>query len=367
MSARAVRPAPVEPIDTGVDLDFYAVPPPRRTRRGTVVFSGAMDSRSNIDGIEFLMDEVWPLVAAARPDARMAVVGRNPPRRWSPGRAQGMPWHSPASSTTSGRLSLAGDVSVIPLRVGSGTRIKAFEAMAMGRPVVSTTLGVEGLAVVPGEHCLAADTPSAFAAEIIRLLADAELRRGLPSRRGACWRHGSPGQPSAGSSRPSAGTRSPAAVSPHLDRRAASATLARHAQFLRPDRAGGPRPGDRQRGRGQPHLHRYRRRPAGRVPRQRQCLHRDGRGGERAPPTPARTLPRQIRRAHPADPPPGCAGLHPPQAGLADLPVEHRRSAPPRRKHGNRDAAVLPPRRRAQRGRLGAQAARRPGRGRGGA
>ena len=75
----------------------------------------------------------------------------------------------------------------------------------------------------------------------------------------------------------------------------------------------------------------------------------------------------EIRRAHPADPPPGRARLHPPQAGLADLSAEHRRSAQPRRKHGDRDPAVLPPRRRAQRGRLDAQAARRPGRGRGGA
>lgn len=71
---------------------------------------------------------------------------------------------------------LAGDVSVIPLRVGSGTRLKAFEAVALGRPVVSTTLGIEGLAVEPGKHCLVADTAAAFAADIVRLLEDADLR-----------------------------------------------------------------------------------------------------------------------------------------------------------------------------------------------
>jgi glycosyltransferase involved in cell wall biosynthesis len=71
---------------------------------------------------------------------------------------------------------LAGDVSVIPLRVGSGTRLKAFEAVALGRPVVSTPLGIEGLAVEPGKHCLVADTAAAFAADIVRLLEDADLR-----------------------------------------------------------------------------------------------------------------------------------------------------------------------------------------------
>ena len=78
---------------------------------------------------------------------------------------------------------------MIPLRVGSGTRLKTFEAMALGRPVVSTTLGVEGLAVVPGEHCLIADTAETFGAEIIRLLADAQLRSRLAaSARGPAGR-----------------------------------------------------------------------------------------------------------------------------------------------------------------------------------
>lgn len=166
----------VEQIDTGVDLDFYAFHPPTQAAQ-TVVFAGAMDSRSNIDGIEFLMEEVWPIVAATRPDARMAVVGRNPPAALVARAARkGLPWRFTGFVDDIRPEVLSGDVSVIPLRVGSGTRLKAFEAMALGRPVVSTALGVEGLAVVPGEHCLIADTPEAFATEIIRLLADAELR-----------------------------------------------------------------------------------------------------------------------------------------------------------------------------------------------
>lgn len=169
----------VEQIDTGVDLDFYAFHPPSEEAQ-TVVFAGAMDSRSNIDGIGFLMEDVWPIVAATRPDARMVVVGRNPPAALvSRAARKALPWRFTGFVDDIRPEVLAGDVSVIPLRVGSGTRLKAFEAMALGRPVVSTVLGVEGLAVVPGEHCLIADTPEAFATEIIRLLADAELRRWL--------------------------------------------------------------------------------------------------------------------------------------------------------------------------------------------
>jgi polysaccharide biosynthesis protein PslH len=171
--------ANIETIDTGVDLDFYAFQPPAGAAR-TVVFAGAMDSRSNIDGIEFLMDEVWPLVAAARPDARMAVVGRNPPPALiAKAERKSLPWQFTGFVDDIRPAVLAGDVSVIPLRVGSGTRLKAFEAMALGRPVVSTVLGVEGLAVKPGEHCLVADAADAFAANIVRLLEDAGLRRRL--------------------------------------------------------------------------------------------------------------------------------------------------------------------------------------------
>ena len=172
----------VEPVETGVDTDFYAyhAPKPAPEGGGTVVFTGSMDSRSNIDGIEFLMDEIWPLVLAARPGARAVIAGRNPPGRLvQAATARGFEW------TFTGfiddiRPSVAdGHAYVIPLRVGSGTRIKVFEAMAMGCPVVSTTLGAEGLDVVDGENCLIADSAPDFAAAILRLLADPALQQRL--------------------------------------------------------------------------------------------------------------------------------------------------------------------------------------------
>ncbi len=172
----------VETIDTGVDLDFYAFAPADRASPfgetgGTIVFTGAMDWRANIDGIEFLMDEVWPVVTRARPDANAVIVGRNPPADLvAKAKERGLAWEFTGFVDDIRPYVAEGHVYVIPLRVGSGTRIKAFEAMSMGRPVVSTAVGVEGLDVTPGEHYLAADTAGDFAASILRLLDDAELR-----------------------------------------------------------------------------------------------------------------------------------------------------------------------------------------------
>lgn len=172
----------VEPVDTGVDLDFYAFQRAERAAEfgpagGTVVFTGAMDWRANIDGIAFLMDEVWPSVLRARPDAKAVIVGRNPPEDLvTSARDRGLAWRFTGFVDDIRPYVAEGHVYVIPLRVGSGTRIKAFEAMAMGRPVVSTTVGVEGLDVAHEQHYLAADTAPEFAAAILRLLDDAQLR-----------------------------------------------------------------------------------------------------------------------------------------------------------------------------------------------
>src|SRR5262249_35101526 len=166
-------------IDTGIDLDFFRPAPPSAAppKGGTIVFTGIMDSPANIDGIEFLMREVWPLVTRARPDARAVIVGRNPPKSMV-ARADeaGIAWRFTGFVDDIRPHVTTAHLAVIPLRVGSGTRIKAFEAMAMGRPVVSTRVGVEGLDVTHENHFLAADTATDFAAAILRLLDDGALR-----------------------------------------------------------------------------------------------------------------------------------------------------------------------------------------------
>jgi glycosyltransferase involved in cell wall biosynthesis len=160
-------------IPTGVDLDYFSWSAPQDGER--VVFTGSMDWIANQDGIGHFLADVWPLIARDRPTASMCVVGRTPPESLVR-RAAALPWTFTGFVDDVRPHVRASAAYVIPLRVGGGTRLKAFEAMALGCPVVSTTIGVEGLPLEHGEHYLRADEPAAFAEAVLRLLADRELR-----------------------------------------------------------------------------------------------------------------------------------------------------------------------------------------------
>jgi glycosyltransferase involved in cell wall biosynthesis len=172
----------VEAIDTGVDLEFFAMNPPHAeidpgTDGGMLIFTATMSWPANVEGIHFLLDQVFPLLVRARPNISAVIVGRKPPPALAEKiRERGL------NVTLTGFVAdirpyvAKSNVYVIPLFVGSGTRIKAFEAMAMGRAVVSTTLGVEGLDITNGEHFLRADDAAEFSRSILALLDDASLR-----------------------------------------------------------------------------------------------------------------------------------------------------------------------------------------------
>ncbi len=171
----------VRTIPTGVDVDYFGYSAP--AAEPVAVFTGAMDWAANIDGIAFLMDEVWPLVRAAVPEARMVVVGRNPPPLLvAKAKGRGLPWTFTGFVDDVRPHVRRAAAYVIPLRVGGGTRLKVFEAMAMGCPIVSTTIGVEGLPVTADEHYLRADDAPGFARGIVRLLRDRPLGRELSLR-----------------------------------------------------------------------------------------------------------------------------------------------------------------------------------------
>lgn len=179
----------VTTIPTGVDLDFFAWNAPATAapdQAPTVVFIGSMDWAANVDGVRHFVDDIWPKVLAEQARARFVVVGRNPPASLLD-HCRAIPGVSFTGFVDDVRPYVKqAQVSVIPLRVGGGTRIKAFEAMAMGCPVVSTSIGIEGLDVQDGEHFLCRDDAAAQAAAVLQLLADAALRTALSQRARRC-------------------------------------------------------------------------------------------------------------------------------------------------------------------------------------
>ncbi len=178
---RAVAPgANIRVVSNGIDLDYYAPEAPQPTPRPTLVFTGKMDYRPNIDAVLWFGQKVLPLVRQAVPDAEFVVVGRNPHARLDCLRNQ--PGVTLTGAVDDVRpLIRDAAVYVIPLRVGGGTRFKALEAMASARPIVSTRLGVEGLGVRDDSEMLLADDAPSFAHAVVRLLApeNTQLRERL--------------------------------------------------------------------------------------------------------------------------------------------------------------------------------------------
>jgi polysaccharide biosynthesis protein PslH len=161
-------------VPTGVDTEHYRVSPPTSGNPPVIVFTGSMDWEPNIDAMEYFCREIWPSITNAFPNARFQIVGRNPHAR--------VRRLESSSVQVTGKVPSVADylqsatVVIVPLRIGGGTRLKIFEAMAMGKAVVSTTIGAEGLDVTHGRDLLLADTPESFAASILELLRNADLR-----------------------------------------------------------------------------------------------------------------------------------------------------------------------------------------------
>src|SRR5579863_121574 len=166
---------PITVVPTGVDTEHYAVAPPALAIPPLVVFTGSMDWEPNIDAVEYFCGEIWPQVLAALPQARFQIVGRNPHRRLQRLASSSVELTGTVPSVASYLRDAT--VVVVPLRVGSGTRLKIFEAMAMGKALVSTSIGAEGLNVKNGRDLILADDAAAFSNAIVNLLCDSDLRR----------------------------------------------------------------------------------------------------------------------------------------------------------------------------------------------
>lgn len=163
-------------IPNGVDLDFFT-PSDIEPEKNTLVFVGMMTYVPNYDGVQYFLDDIFPRILAVQPDTKIYIVGKNPPasivRRANEniivtGFVEDVrPYIHKAS------------VYVVPLRMGGGTRLKIVEALSMKKPIVTTSIGCEGIDVVDRKSVLIADEPQRFANSVIELFRDRKLAEQL--------------------------------------------------------------------------------------------------------------------------------------------------------------------------------------------
>ena len=172
----SVSTKPTWVVRTGVDTEYF-VPSRTEPSEPRLVFTGSMDWLPNEDAMTYFCHDVLPLIQQQEPRVRLSIVGRAP---------------TPAvRALASNVVDVTGTVDdvrphmekasvyIVPLRIGGGTRLKIFEAMSMGKAVVSTTIGAEGLPIVDGTHAIVADEPRAFASAVLSLLRDRARRKAL--------------------------------------------------------------------------------------------------------------------------------------------------------------------------------------------
>ena len=174
---RHCKEGAIEVIPNGVDVTHYQ-PDFTSEAPAHLIYIGSMDWYPNEDAVAFFADEVLPGIQDKVPDVQFSIVGGNPSARVQKlAEREGV--------VVTGRVPeikpyfAEATVFVVPLRIGSGTRLKILEALAMGKAIVSTTVGAEGLNLKDGEEIFIADEPAIFADAVTRLLTDASLRRSV--------------------------------------------------------------------------------------------------------------------------------------------------------------------------------------------
>ena len=165
----------VHVVQTGVDTGYFT-PDGRPPDRAHLVFTGSMDWLPNEDGMTYFCREILPLIRRVEPGVTLSIIGRSPTPAVK--RLAGESGVEVTGRVDDVRPHIArGAVYVVPLRIGGGTRLKIFEAMSMGKAVVSTTVGAEGLPVTAGRDIAIADEPARFAQAVVHLIRDTAARR----------------------------------------------------------------------------------------------------------------------------------------------------------------------------------------------
>jgi polysaccharide biosynthesis protein PslH len=168
-------------IPIAIDTD-EVTPVNRRAQGDRILHIGTMYWPPNIDGILWFLQEVLPLIRNERPEVAFDIVGANPPQEIIAFGDKDNKVHVTGYVEDPSHYLENASLMVVPLRAGGGMRVKILNALGQGLPIVSTSLGCEGIAVQTGVHLLIADTPQDFASAVIRLLEDRELANELGRR-----------------------------------------------------------------------------------------------------------------------------------------------------------------------------------------
>jgi glycosyltransferase involved in cell wall biosynthesis len=181
VDARQIREmagASVSVVDVPIAIETGTLSVERLADRPTILFVGGLHWPPNADAVSFFVEEIFPLIRQALPDATFTVVGKSPERVAKHVRhATGVQFVGHVADVEP--YFRGSRVMVVPIRSGSGMRVKILDSMGRGVPTVATTVGCEGIDVVAGKHLLVADDPEAFAASVVRVLTDDVLARCL--------------------------------------------------------------------------------------------------------------------------------------------------------------------------------------------
>jgi glycosyltransferase involved in cell wall biosynthesis len=166
-----------EVVSCGVDFEYFdSSSSPRKTDK--IVYIGGLVFKPAFEGIFCFLKDIWPEIRKHYPGIKFHIVGKCPPDKYK--KIKNMPDVTFLGYVEDVRTHMSNStLGIVPYRIASGIRLKILESMAMKLPLVSTSIGCEGLDVVDGEHILIADTPKTFAWKVIRLLKDEDLRNRL--------------------------------------------------------------------------------------------------------------------------------------------------------------------------------------------
>ena len=166
-------------VPNGVDVSYFT--PVESPDSPRVIYTGGMNMFANKDAVQYFVDTILPLIHSQEPDVCFDIVGQDPPPALISRSEADSKLHVHGFVSDIRPLVSEASVYVVPIRVGGGTRLKVLDAMAMGKAIVSTRVGCEGIEVTNGQNILIEDDPTRFAEHVVRLIRDAEFREVLGS------------------------------------------------------------------------------------------------------------------------------------------------------------------------------------------